>query len=396
MFKFFLDIYYTCKSELKAIIRDEAIIILFLLVPFGYPLLYTYIYNNEVSREVKMIALDESHSALGREFVRKVDATPDVHIIGYAGDMEEAKEYMRRKEAYGILYIPGDFSKNLHTQKQTQVNVYADMSALLFYKAMVLSTTEVSLDMGADIRVSEVGYKSRGDDANTQQAVLNEWVPLYNPANGFASFLIPAVLILILQQTMLLGIATRVGTQNDRRIYSIGINDLTGKKVGSLGLTFGKAVCYVLLYMLISIWVIRIVPYLFDLPQIGEPSTIAIFIMPFLLASAFFGITLSYFCSQREFAMPLFVFTSVIFVFLSGISWPWASMPPMLKSISYIIPSTPAIQGFVRINTMGASLGEVWFEYIALWVQAIVYCVTGILMQKWWYKNYSCQHIKTI
>lgn len=83
------------------------------------------------------------------------------------------------------------------------------------------------------------------------------------------------------------------------------------------------------------------------------------------------------------------VFSSVLFVFLSGISWPWASMPSALKAISYIIPSTPAIQGFVRINTMGAELGEVWFEYMTLWVHAGVYCITAVLMHKWWIKNYG-------
>ena len=158
------DIYYVWIHEMKLVFKDKAVILLFFIVPFVYPLIYSFFYNNEVVSEVKVIVVDDSHSAIARDFVRKMDASHDVKIVGYASDMEEAKEAMYRKEAYGIVYIPSDFSRNIHTQQQTQVNVYADMSSMLFYKAILLTATEVSLNMGADIRVSEMGYKSRSED----------------------------------------------------------------------------------------------------------------------------------------------------------------------------------------------------------------------------------------
>ncbi len=392
MRKLLLDIYYVWKNEMKLVLRDEAVILLFFVVPLAYPLLYGFIYNNEVAREVKMIAVDDSHSSAGREFVRKVDATPDVRMMGYAANIEEAQEAMRRKEVYGILYVPSDFSKNIHTQKQTQVMVFADMSNMLFYKAMLLSATEVSLDMGADIRINESGYDSRGVDEATMQPVSNEWVALYNTENGFASFLVPAILILIIQQTLLLGIATIVGTHNDKKRFTIASHTAEGKNVNAFKLTLGKAFCYASLYMIVSVWVLRVVPYLFRLPQIGDPLTIAAFLMPFLLSATFFSMTLSYFSSQREFGMLLFIFSSLLFVFLSGISWPWTSMPGPLKAIAYIIPSTPGIRGFVRINTMGATLPDVWFEYIALWIQAGIYWITSTVMYSWWIRNYDPMH----
>lgn len=392
MKKLLLDIYYVWISELKVVFKDHAVILLFFIVPFAYPILYSFIYNNETVHEVKAIVVDESNSALSREFKRKVDATADVKVIGYATDMEEAKEAMRRKEAYGIIYIPRDFSKKINTQQQTQVSVFSDMSSLLFYKAMILSATEVSLDMGADIRVAETGGGSQEQDAATRQTVENEWVPLYNPQNGFASFLVPAILVLIIQQTLILGIATIVGTHNDKKRFTIASHTAEGKSVHPLKLTIGKAFCYASLYMLISVWVLRVIPYLFKFPQIGDPLTIAAFLMPFLLAATFFAMTLSYFCSQREFGMMLFVFTSVLFIFISGISWPWTAIPEPVKAIAYIIPSTPGIHGFIKINTMGATLTDVWPEYITLWIQATIYCITAVFMYKWWIQNYDPEY----
>lgn len=392
MKKLLLDIYYVWINELKVVFKDEAVILLFIIVPLAYPVLYSFIYNNETVHEVKVMVVDDSHSALSCEFKRKVDATADVHIVGYATDMEEAREAMRRKEAYGIMYIPADFSRKINTQQQTTVSVYADMSSLLFYKAMLLSATEVSLDMGADIRVAETGGETQEQDQTTRQTVESEWVTMYNPQNGFASFLVPAILILIIQQTLILGIATIVGTHNDKKRFTIASHTAEGKNVGAIKLTIGKAFCYASLYMLVSVWVLRVIPYIFKFPQIGDPLTIAVFLMPFLLAATFFGMTLSYFCSQREFGMILFVFTSVIFIFISGISWPWTAIPAPIKAIAYIIPSTPGIHGFIKMNTMGSTLVDVWPEYIALWIQALIYCITAILMYKWWIQNYDPEY----
>lgn len=389
MKKLLLDIYYVWINELKVVFKDNAIILLFFIVPFAYPILYSFIYNNETVHEVKVIVVDDSNSALSREFKRKVDATADVKIIGYASDMEEAREALKRKDAYGIIYIPSDFSQKINTQQQSQISVYADMSSLLFYKAILLSTTEVSLDMGADIRVAETGGGSQEQDAATRQTVESQWVTMYNPQNGFASFLVPAILVLIIQQTLILGIATLVGTHNDQKRFTIASHTAEGKNVNAIKLTIGKAFCYASLYMLISVWVLRVVPYIFKFPQIGDPLTIAAFLMPYLLAATFFSMTLSYFCSQREFGMPLFVFTSVIFIFISGISWPWTAIPAPIKAIAQIIPSTPGIHGFVKINTMGATLVEVWPEYIMLWIHTGVYCITSVLMYKWWIQNYD-------
>lgn len=388
-----LDIYYVWKNELLVVLKDPGVVLIFFIVPLLYPLVYTFFYNNEVARDVKMVVVDESHSQLARTFSRKLDATADVAVVGYAVDLEEAKRMMYNREVSGILYFPNDFSKKVHRQEQTQVKVYADMNSLLYYKNMLLATTEVSLDLGADIRVSEMGYKTQIEDEATMQAVINEWIPLYNPSNGFASFLIPAVLILIIQQTMFLGIATLIGTHNDRKTFTIASHTKEGKNVDALRLTIGKAFCYGSIYSVLAYWILGIVPYLFNLPQIGDPITILIFIQPFLLAATFFTMTISYFCSQREFAMLLFVFTSVIFIFLSGVSWPWASIPPELQAIGYIIPSTPGIHGFIKISTMGATLPDVWLEYLVLWIQAAVYWITATFMYRWWIRNYDPKHL---
>jgi len=89
-----LDIFYIWKDELKNVFKDEGVLIFFFLVPFAYPLLYSFIYNNEVVREAKMVVVDQSDSYLSREFTRRVNATPDVRVVcrrdGYGGGQADA------------------------------------------------------------------------------------------------------------------------------------------------------------------------------------------------------------------------------------------------------------------------------------------------------------------
>ena len=86
-----LDTFYIWKDELKNVFKDEGVLIFFFLVPFAYPLLYSFIYNNEVVHEAKMVVVDQSDSYLSREFTRRVNATPDVEVVAVRADMEEAK-----------------------------------------------------------------------------------------------------------------------------------------------------------------------------------------------------------------------------------------------------------------------------------------------------------------
>ena len=54
-------------DEMKMTIKDEGVLIFFIIVPLLYPLLYAWIYNNEVVREVPIAVVDQSQSHERRE-----------------------------------------------------------------------------------------------------------------------------------------------------------------------------------------------------------------------------------------------------------------------------------------------------------------------------------------
>lgn len=150
-----------------------------------------------------------------------------------------------------------------------------------------------------------------------------------------------------------------------------------------LHLVIGKSLCYFSLYILCTAYILHFIPWLFKYPQIGSQVEIYSFAVPFLLSSIFFGMTLSIFVRERESSFLLFVFTSVIFLFISGITWPRYAMPEFWKWLGALIPSTWGIEGFVRMNTAGAGIYDVRHAYTMLWILTGVYFVTTCLVYRY-------------
>ena len=375
------DLFYVWKEEVKNVFKDSGVVIFFFLVPLAYPILYSLIYNPEVVHDVKVVAVDQCNSSYSREFIRRVNATPDVKIVEVCSSMDEAQKLLDQKEAFGIILLPSDFSKNLHSGRQAAVSLYSDMSLMLYYKAILLSATEVSLDMGKEITARNNPQST--DKLNEIQInpIPYESVALFNPSNGFASFLIPAVLILIIQQTLVLGICMLGGTarENNRFHHLIPENR---RFHGTLRVVLGKSLVYLVIYVVVCLWTLAVVPKLFAFPDVGEHVTLLLFLLPFLFACIFFSMTLSGFMRTRESPMMIFVFLSVILVFVSGISWPKESFPIYWRVISDIFPSTPGIKGFVLIKSCGATLNEVAREYSLLWMQTGFYFITACLVYR--------------
>jgi ABC-2 type transport system permease protein len=358
------------KQELWNIGKDIGVILMFIIVPLFYPILYGLIYNTETIHETPLIVVDESHSSSAREFVRKIDASPDVSVFAYASSLEEARERMNRKEASGILLIPSDFSRKINRGEQAVTALYADMASILYYQAILLAATEASLEMAGEIRVQTA------DDP-----ILYESVPLYNPQKGFASFLLPAILVLVIQQTLLLGTGILCATSRERNRGRL----LPPDKIhtGTLRIVFGKALAYLTIYIFVCIWALVIVPHLFRIPQLTHFNMLLLFILPLQLSCIFFAMTIAAFIRGRETPMMVLAFTSLIFLFISGVSWPASAIPDFWRYAGYLVPSTLGIQGFVKLNSMGADLWEIAFEYRMLWLLTGIYFITTCLIYRY-------------
>ncbi|MBQ6917898.1 MAG: ABC transporter permease, partial [Prevotella sp.] len=366
------DAAYIWRQEFKQVLRDEGVLIFCVIVPLVYPLLYSWVYNNETVREVPVVVVDMSHSHQSRQFIRMCDASPDVKVISHALDLDEAKSLVSRQVAKGIYYIPEDFATKLNRMEQSTISVYCDMALMLTYKAIYQTAMAVSTKMGAMMQVALAGNYTAREDVITVSPLEVEEVPMFNPQGGYGTSILPAVLMLIIQQTLALGIGLAAGTARETNPYG----DLVPAHPAYSGIyriVGGKALCYFMVYAVMGAYLVMVVPRMFDFLQIAPWQSLLALMLPYLLACIFFGMTVSCLVRYRENVILLMVFISLPLLFMTGVSWPQSCIPGAWQGVSWLFPSTFGVRAYLRLNSMGASIGDVAFELRCLWIQVAFY-----------------------
>lgn len=289
------------RMEIRSIFLDKGVMVFLFLVPFLYPVIYTLIYNTENVNDVPVYIVDEDNSSLSREYIRRIDAHEMTKVIGITSDIETAKNKIYERECFGYILLDKDFTKNIYDKyNSAQVNIVCDLTSVFYYKAYMLSVTDVSLEMGRDIQKNKITDNSRILTKANVKPIESVSSALYNTNGGYASFLIPSVLILILQQSTILAICMMVGTSKEERDGHYAYNiEKYGHKFHFM-IIFGRSIVYLTILMVSSLWTLVIIPRIFDLPQMADLSTLMAFLIPFLLSIIFFANTIALFVRSRE------------------------------------------------------------------------------------------------
>ena len=367
------------RNEFRLMLHDAGVLLFFVALPLLYPIVYTLIYSPEVLRKLPVAVVDDSRTAQSRELVRRASASPSLEIYAYCADMPEAKRLMAEKKVFGVMQIPYDYAEKLGNGEVAHVSFYSDMSLLLRYRTFVAALTDLQIDVIQDItgeKISALGLESLAGDMKAP--IASEAQMLGDTEQGFASFVIPGIVILILQQSMLLGICLLGGTSRERRNRNHGI-DPQEVNAPVTATVWGRALAYTVFYFPMTIYILRFIPEIFNLPHYGNPVDYLLFILPMLLATAFLGQALNYFMKERESCFIFIVFSSVLFLFLSGLTWPRYAMSDLWLWIGNCIPAVWGVEGFIRINSNSATLPEVGTAFTAMWILALVY----MLLAQW-------------
>lgn len=374
----FAELISITRREMKTIFTDSGVLLILIIAGFGYPLLYSTVYLNESVDEIPVGIIDECGTSYSRSFASKINATREVTLESCV-NMEDAINRMKRREIHGIIVIPKEFSKDIQTGKQTTVSLYVNMATFFIYKNIALACNMVMLAEDKNISLARL----QADGLTEQEALAsaeplrNQMNILFNEGNGFASFFVPGVLVLIIHQLLFLGIGMVSGTRREENANHKLSDDIAPHEKKVHRFILGQAAAYLLIYSIVSAYILILVPRMFGLPHYASAWDIYRLTFPFLLAVIFFSQTWAIFIRNRETGMVMFLFFSVILLFLSGLTWPVSSFPAFWKYFSYIFPGTFGVQGYVKINCLGADFSVIRTEFIALWIQAIIYFVTA-------------------
>ena len=355
--------------------RPALMVMVLSLVVYG--LLYPQPYLTETLRDIPVALVDQDGSVSSRELTRRLGATEAVQIAGIFPDLVAAEQALFARRVHGVVYIPQGFERDMLRGGATTLALYADASYFLRCQRLSTGVNTVARGLGVEVEMGRLVAQGVAPtlalaEVDPLPLVL---VPLFNPQGGYASYLLPAAFVLILQQTLMMG----AGLLATRREPSAQRADVTGGN-GWRNL-LGQALAYVSLYAFLIPLFLQGVPGWYGLPALGSLGMLLWVALPFVLAAAFLGLLIAAWLERGELVQLVLLGIGLPFFFLSGFAWPSDAMPGWIVFLAQWVPSTPAIDALVRVTQMGATMTDVVWQVLQLWGLALFYGVLLVMIQ---------------
>ena len=379
----FLRLLKITTTEWSLFFKDPAAILILVVAGFLYSIYYPLPYLHEITEKVPTGVVDHDKTDMSRQIIRMSRSMQQIEVTEIYENAEEAQKDMAAAKIYGYLEIPQGMEAEIRKGNNGTLGVYAHGAYLMLYSNVATAFSTAAATVGATIEVKRLGAK--GYSAKQGMAIRDplpvRFLTMFNGIGGYGAYVVPAVLMIVLQQTLLIGICTLGGPRKNRHFHS-----LRGKEISEneplLFRYFGRSVAYLFHYLVFILFYHAIIYWLFDFPRHGNVFVMFVFAMAFFGAVINMGMWIAQFFSRRETGMQILVCVAIPFLFMAGFSWPRESMPLWIQSIGYFLPSTYAVPGWIAIENMGATLFEIRHYIFHLYGLSIFYLALGLLLAK--------------
>ncbi|PID77066.1 MAG: ABC transporter [Deltaproteobacteria bacterium] len=364
--------------ELKAVMSNPAITLTVFGGVFLYSFLYPLPYAKQIPREQKVIVVNLDNSQLSRQLEQMVDATPQVKLVRSAYSLEEAKRIFIEEKLAGILVIPENFYRDLMLGKRPTLSYAGDASYFLVYGTVMNGLMGAGGSISAAVRVKKMVASGQPLPlAREQHSPIHLNVrPVFNTGGGYINYVIPAIFILILHHTLIIGAGILGGTQVEAS--RAGISGYW-TEAAPVKLLLARTLIFVGIYWLLCMYYLGFCFELYSVPRNAGFWQLNLLLLPFLLAASQLGIFLGLILPRRELTTMLLLLSSMPIAFGAGFIWPLELIPPPIYAVIQFIPIVPAIKMFLTFNQMGADFVSLRPYINQLWLCMAIYGVLGFI-----------------
>lgn len=356
----------------KDVFTDKGVLLMLVIAPIIYGFFYPWPYSSEVVNHVPVGIIDYDNSDLSRTIVRYSSASPQLNTKRFLNE-QAAKEAIWTDQIAGYMIIPSGLEQQVLSGKAASVSVLGNGGYFLLNKNVQMGFLQAVSTVSAGIEVKK--NVAQGAYAPTAvqntQAVPLQIMPLYNQTEGYGAYVVPAVSIIILQQTLLIATAMLISTWYEQRRHSTSIRGWLGRIAAMSILSFTVGCFY-------YGWTFELHHYPRGQNMLGS----LLFLMIFCPTVATLGCVFGLWFRLRERSMQILIFSSLPMFFMSGYPWPANQLPEILQILRWLIPTTPAINTSVQLNQMGASLSQVAIGFYALFGLWLFYFILLLFMRK--------------
>ncbi len=360
------------KAELQAIFTNKAV----LSTVFGGVLLYSFLYplpySQQTPREQAIVVVNLDGSQLSRGLERMVDATPHVNIVRRAFSVHEATSLIVNGSVSGLLVIPENFYSDLRKGKRPTLSYAGDASYFLVFGTIVKGLAQAGGMLAAQARVAGLVQSGEPVELAVENitALQLDASPVFNATEGYINYVVPAIFVLVLHQTLLMGIALVGGTQRE-------MSQQGGKgywqDVSVVRLLLARILVFCFIYIPLCFYYFGFSFQHLGITRLAELSELCLFFAPFLIAAAALGAFLGSLMPRKELVILVVLASSFPIVFSAGFIWPLEALPSWINWLMQWIPATQAIRGFLGLNQMGASFAQMLGHWWALCGLGLLY-----------------------
>jgi ABC-2 type transport system permease protein len=369
-------------TEWKLFVTDPAAVLLLVVAGILYAFYYPTPYMNQTVTRIPAAIVDLDHSAKSRELTRMASATQQIELKSVYNDILEAEQAMAREEIFGFMVVPENMEKDMLSKKPVTLNIFTHGAYVMLHGSIGTAFSTCALTLGAVSKVKAIALSKKVPSAKAM--AMRDPMPLsiqtmFNNTGSYSNYVVPSVLVVILQQSLVIGICIMGGARGHRRFrkdsrYSSVENEDMPYRY------FGRALAYFLHYCCFILFYHFVIYNIFDFPRRGELLPMMVFAIVFLTSVINFGMCLSQVFLHRESSMQLFLNLSIPILFLANFSWPTYLMPKWMVWLSYILPSTFAVPAWLSIEQMGADIYDVAPKLYLLALQSVFYLILALIL----------------
>jgi ABC-2 type transport system permease protein len=356
-------------AEWQRVLAIRGAFMLLVLAPVVYGVYYPQPYLGQILRKIPIAVVDNDLSELSRSIVQTLDASGAVSVVLQADTLADARAALDRGDAFAVVGIPPGTERDVFKGTTVQVPVYADATYLFIFRSMsnaiAVAINTLSSELAAGGARTDGSLVKAALASTSPAEVLLQ--PIFNPVGGYASYVVPAAFVLILQQMLLIGASM------------LTVVALAQPGGGAFATVLGRGIAHLVIYLPALALYFIVLPRFYGFSTLGQPLQLFAVASVFVLATSFMGQAVGAWFKHPETPTLIFLGTSLPQFFLAGFSWPREAIPKPVLALSYIFPSDLAIDGLVRIDQLGASLWEVAHDWRGLWALAVIYFVLAVI-----------------
>lgn len=346
------------KRELRLIFEDSGAVLLLVFAMLIYATIYSIAYGAEVVESLPIAVVDSDNSAMSRSVIEGLSEGENVVIAYEVESVAEGRHLFYNRDVYGIVVIPEDFEQRVLSMQGTSISLILDGSHLLLYRTVLQQA------------MADILAKGNGGVVKLTTEVL------YNRSLGYGSFVMPSIVVLLVQQTLLIGVGM---VAIRRRRHSVLI--VHKGWCYSIWQVLSITLTHILIYSVSLTFVLATIWSVFGFPFNGRVVDLTFFMLLYIIASSAMAQMLSHLFTRREAPILTLLWSSVPILLLAGLSYPKEAFPEWLYALGRLFPSSGAVVGFVDLNTMGASLRDIESEIVNIAILAFLYTFVAIILE---------------